>query len=49
VTREGKAVVCGGIVGILISLIMCVAFGILDVQCRGTGKPNWNAEMQVCE
>jgi hypothetical protein len=48
-TREGKAVVGGGIVGLFLGLVMCIAFGVMDVQCYGTGKPNWNAERQVCE
>jgi hypothetical protein len=49
-SNEGKAVIIiGGGGGILLALVMCIAFGVMDVQCRGTGKPDWNAERQVCE
>lgn len=48
-TIQGKAVVSGGIVGLFIGLAMCIAFGVMDIQCRGTGTPNWSAERQACE
>lgn len=48
-TREGKVVVSGVISGVIVGIVISVLFGILDIQCRGTGKPNWNAQLQVCE
>lgn len=48
-TWEAKAVFGGGIIGAVIGLAMCIAFGVLDVQCYGTGRSSWNVERQVCE
>ena len=35
--------------GLAIGLAVCIAFGVLDVQCYGTGKTSWNVERQACE
>ena len=48
-TREGKVVVSGCVTGVILGLVISLLFGVLDIQCRGTGKPNWNAQHQVCE
>jgi hypothetical protein len=34
--------------GALIGLGMCIAFGVLDVQCSDAA-PYWNAEEQRCQ
>lgn len=48
-TREGKAVIASAVAGLFVGLTICVLFGVLDVQCSGTGRPNWNAQTQTCE
>lgn len=38
------------VLGSLIALTMCIAFGVLDVQCRNNPDgPYWNAEKQQCQ
>jgi hypothetical protein len=50
VNRYQTAVVGGSVTGAIIALIMCIAFGIFDVQCRGEpAGPYWNAERQACQ
>ena len=48
-TREGKAIIASAGIGAFIGLTICVLFGVMDVQCYGTGRPNWNAQAQACE
>lgn len=46
---EAKAVIGGAITGIIVADSMALLFGVLDIQCRGTDKPNWNAQIGACE
>ncbi|UNK39364.1 hypothetical protein MNR02_06565 [Shinella sp. H4-D48] len=46
---ESKAIVWSFTIGAALGLTICILFGVMDVQCYGTGTPNWNAALQVCE
>lgn len=48
-SREAKVAIHASVCGLVIGLMLCIAFGVLDVQCWGSGKPNWNAASQACE
>lgn len=48
-TRETKALVWSSAIGLALGLTLCVLFGVLDVQCYGSAKQNWNAALQTCE
>ena len=48
-TREAKSIVWASAIGLALGLMICILFGVMDVQCYGTGTPNWNAALQVCE
>ncbi len=47
--REAKAIIWSSMIGAALGLTLCVLFGVLDVQCYGTPKQNWNAALQACE
>jgi hypothetical protein len=46
---HGKRIFAAIMMGAIIGLTICVLFGVMDVQCYGTGRPNWNAQAQACE
>lgn len=48
-SREGKSLIWSAVAGLLIGLAICVAFGVLDVQCYGTERQNWNPTTQACD
>lgn len=49
----GEALAYGAATGAILGLLMCIAFGVLDVQCAKGGNwiapGSWNAQMQQCE
>jgi hypothetical protein len=48
--RCRRAAIWGSISGAVIGLAMCIAFGVLDVQCRNDPHgPFWNADDQRCQ
>jgi len=47
--REMKSMIVSLAVGAALGLTICILFGVLDVQCYGTKKQNWNAELQACD
>lgn len=45
-----KYVLIGLISGVIVALICCILFGILDVQCFNSDKgPHWNARTASCQ
>lgn len=45
-----KALAVGGVLGLVLGVATCLAFGVFDVQCRADpSAPNWNAQLQRCE
>ena len=48
--RCRMAVIVGSVVGIVLAIIMCVAFGVLDIQCSDSPQGQyWNAAEQHCQ
>lgn len=49
-TRKANALIYGVLTGVSLSIVMCVLFGIMDVQCWDSplGR-HWNAASQVCQ
>jgi len=37
-----------GLTGLLLAILMCILFGVLDVQCNDKA-PYWNAKTQKCQ
>lgn len=45
-----RGLIVSAIIGAVIGLAMCIAFGVLDVQCRKSPDGRyWNAELQRCQ
>lgn len=48
-SREGKALVWSLMTGLALGVTICVLFGVVDIQCYGVGRQNWNPTIQACD